>query len=112
PNCAGFSRKGRNGSAHFVTGQLAPYSDSFRMFPTNSSHATPGLTRNSTLWTRLWERAMGADVATVVIGGRGRRRRVRRKFPDSPLEQAGFELVWGFSCQVVLASSLFGGVSR
>ena len=35
---------------------------------------------------------------------------------DSPLEQAGFELVWGFSCQVVVLgfaeSSLFGGVSR
>ena len=32
--------------------------------------------------------------------------------PDSPLEQAGFELVWGFSCQVVVLgfaeSSLFG----
>jgi hypothetical protein len=31
---------------------------------------------------------------------------------DSPLEQAGFELVWGFSCQVVVLgfaeSSLFG----
>jgi hypothetical protein len=39
-----------------------------------------------------------------------------RKFADSPLEQAGFELVWGFSCQVVVLglaeSSLFGGVSR
>ena len=35
---------------------------------------------------------------------------------DSALEQAGFELVWGFSCQVVVLgfaeSSLFGGVSR
>jgi hypothetical protein len=35
-----------------------------------------------------------------------------RKFADSPLEQAGFELVWGFSCQVVVLgfaeSSLFG----
>ena len=35
---------------------------------------------------------------------------------DSPLEQAGFELVWGFSCQVVVLgfaeSSLLGGVSR
>jgi len=32
--------------------------------------------------------------------------------PDSPVEQAGFELVWGFSCQVVVLgfaeSSLFG----
>ena len=32
--------------------------------------------------------------------------------PDSPLEEAGFELVWGFSCQVVVLgfaeSSLFG----
>ena len=31
---------------------------------------------------------------------------------DSPLEQSGFELVWGFSCQVVVLgfaeSSLFG----
>jgi hypothetical protein len=31
---------------------------------------------------------------------------------DSPLEEAGFELVWGFSCQVVVLgfaeSSLFG----
>ena len=31
---------------------------------------------------------------------------------DSPLEQAGFELVWGFSCQVVVLGfaegSLFG----
>jgi hypothetical protein len=31
---------------------------------------------------------------------------------DSPLEQAGFELVWGFSCQAVIfgfaESSLFG----
>jgi hypothetical protein len=28
---------------------------------------------------------------------------VRRKFaPDSPLEEAGFELVWGFSCQGVV----------
>jgi hypothetical protein len=25
-----------------------------------------------------------------------------RKFVDSPLEEAGFELVWGFSCQVVV----------
>src|SRR6516225_6531243 len=25
-----------------------------------------------------------------------------RKFADSPLEGGGFELVWGFSCQVVL----------
>ena len=35
-----------------------------------------------------------------------------RGFADSPLEQAGFELVWGFSCQVVVLgfaeSSLFG----
>jgi hypothetical protein len=35
-----------------------------------------------------------------------------REFADSPLEQAGFELVWGFSCQVVVLgfaeSSLFG----
>jgi hypothetical protein len=34
------------------------------------------------------------------------------RFVDSPLEQAGFELVWGFSCQVVVLgfaeSSLFG----
>ena len=39
-----------------------------------------------------------------------------REFADSPLEQSGFELVWGFSCQVVVLgfaeSSLFGGVSR
>jgi hypothetical protein len=39
-----------------------------------------------------------------------------RFVPDSPVEQAGFELVWGFSCQVVVLgfaeSSLFGGVSR
>jgi hypothetical protein len=38
--------------------------------------------------------------------------RLRRFVPDSPLEQAGFELVWGFSCQVVVLglaeSSLFG----
>jgi hypothetical protein len=26
-----------------------------------------------------------------------------RKFADSPLEEAGFELVWGFSCQVVFS---------
>jgi hypothetical protein len=25
-----------------------------------------------------------------------------REFADSPLEEAGFELVWGFSCQVVI----------
>jgi hypothetical protein len=25
-----------------------------------------------------------------------------REFADSPLEGAGFELVWGFSCQVVI----------
>ena len=35
-----------------------------------------------------------------------------RGFADSPLEEAGFELVWGFSCQVVVLglaeSSLFG----
>jgi hypothetical protein len=35
-----------------------------------------------------------------------------QEFADSPLEQAGFELVWGFSCQVVVLgfaeSSLFG----
>ena len=35
---------------------------------------------------------------------------------DSPLKGRGFELVWGFSCQVVVLgfaeSSLFGGVSR
>jgi hypothetical protein len=35
-----------------------------------------------------------------------------RWFGDSPLEQSGFELVWGFSCQVVVLgfaeSSLFG----
>jgi len=35
-----------------------------------------------------------------------------RFVPDSPLEEAGFELVWGFSCQVVVLgfaeSSLFG----
>jgi hypothetical protein len=38
--------------------------------------------------------------------------RRNRKFVDSPLEEAGFELVWGFSCQVVVLgsaeSSLFG----
>ena len=29
--------------------------------------------------------------------------RVEQRFaPDSPLEEAGFELVWGFSCQVVV----------
>jgi hypothetical protein len=32
--------------------------------------------------------------------------------PHSPLEEAGFELVWGFSCQMVafgfVAGSLFG----
>src|SRR5436305_8563010 len=26
-----------------------------------------------------------------------------RKFADSPVEEAGFELVWGFSCQVVFS---------
>jgi hypothetical protein len=35
-----------------------------------------------------------------------------RKFVDSLLEQSGFELVWGFSCQVVVLgfadSFLFG----
>ena len=35
-----------------------------------------------------------------------------RWFADSPLEEDGFELVWGFSCQVVVLgfaeSSLFG----
>ena len=34
-----------------------------------------------------------------------------RKFVDSPLEGTGFELVWGFSCQVVfwfVGGSLFG----
>ena len=34
-----------------------------------------------------------------------------RRFADSPLEGDGFELVWGFSCQVVVlvfAGSLFG----
>ena len=35
-----------------------------------------------------------------------------RRFADSPLEEAGFELVWGFSCQVVVLgfaeSSLLG----
>ena len=35
---------------------------------------------------------------------------------DSRLEEEGFELVWGLSCQVVffrfIASSWFGGVSR
>src|SRR5215831_16135136 len=39
-----------------------------------------------------------------------------RWFADSPLEEDGFEPVWGFSCQVVvsgfMASFLFGGVSR
>jgi hypothetical protein len=38
---------------------------------------------------------------------------LRRRFvPDSPLEEAGFELVWGFSCQAVVLgcadSFLFG----
>ena len=28
--------------------------------------------------------------------------RLRRFVPDSPLEGTGFELVWGFSCQVVV----------
>jgi hypothetical protein len=42
---------------------------------------------------------------------------VRPEFAaDSLLEGSGFELVWGFSCQVVVLgfaeSSLFGGVSR
>src|ERR1700758_3464970 len=41
-----------------------------------------------------------------------RRSRRDRKFAASPLEEAGFELVWGFSCQVVIfwfaAGSLFG----
>ena len=48
---------------------------------------------------------------------RARSCRLRSKFAvDSLLEQSGFELVWGFSCQVVVLgfaeSSLFGGVSR
>jgi peptidoglycan/xylan/chitin deacetylase (PgdA/CDA1 family) len=46
-----------------------------------------------------------------VIGAR-RSPAAARFVPDSPLEQAGFELVWGFSCQVVVLgfseSSLFG----
>jgi hypothetical protein len=33
--------------------------------------------------------------------GASRQRERDRKFADSPLEGTGFELVWGFSCQVV-----------
>src|SRR5580704_11216499 len=51
--------------------------------------------------------AMGSDAAP-----RARFRRLLRSSHDSSLEQAGFELVWGFSCQVVVLgfaeSSLFG----
>src|SRR5947208_16854593 len=37
---------------------------------------------------------------TGVFSSRGERG--RRFVDDSPLERAGFELVWGFSCQVVV----------
>jgi hypothetical protein len=55
-------------------------------------------------------------VGIVLVGVRAEQLRITApegpEVADSPLEEAGFELVWGFSCQVVVLgfaeSSLFG----
>src|SRR4051794_26480255 len=39
----------------------------------------------------------------VILAARSSSALKDREFADSPLEEAGFELVWGFSCQVVVS---------
>jgi hypothetical protein len=76
--------------------------------------------------SRAHEQILPVWIRVRTSEGSRRRARARRVFGalisekirfarDSPLG-SGFELVWGFSCQVVVLglaeSSLFGGVSR
>jgi len=42
------------------------------------------------------------DGKEIMRSNNARRLERNRKFVDSPLEGAGFELVWGFSCQAVV----------
>ena len=50
-----------------------------------------------------YQHQIGDHFSTQGMRSNNRRRLERnREFVDSPLEGTGFELVWGFSCQVVI----------
>jgi len=51
-----------------------------------------------------YQHQIGDHFSTQGMRSNNRRRLERnRKFVDSPLEGTGFELVWGFPCQVVFS---------
>src|SRR6266404_6547613 len=60
---------------------------------------------SAALWPICWARMPGSPRSTNCADEHGRLGSiVRTSFAtDSPLEETGFELVWGFSCQAVVS---------